>query len=252
MRAGHRSGGPARPVDVVVELGQAIVAGRETPGARRPPPHTGVFDVSPDDSMVFVVDDDEGVRSALAGLLECAGLRASCFASAAEFLAAERADIPACLVLDLDLPDLNGLELQRALATTQAPPIVFISGHGDVPSSVRAMKAGAVEFLAKPFGDDELLGAIEVALALDRSARRQRSEQAELRRRYDRLTPREREILPFVVAGFANKHTAAELGTSEITIGVHRCQLMRKMDARSLAELIRMADKLAIARRDPP
>jgi FixJ family two-component response regulator len=218
----------------------------------RAPPRTGVFDVSPGESLVFVVDDDEDVRSAIAGLLACTGLRTACFASASEFLASARADVPACLVLDLDLPDLNGLELQRALAMTEAPPIVFISGHGDVPSSVSAMKAGAVEFLSKPFGDDELLRAIDTALALDRSARQQRSEQAELRRRYDRLTPREREILPFVVAGFANKQTASELGTSEITIGVHRSQLMRKMDARSLADLIRMADKLAIVRRDPP
>lgn len=221
-------------------------------GARRSPPHTGVFGVSPSDALVFVVDDDEDVRSAIAGLLDCAGLRASCFASASQFLAAERADVPACLVLDLDLPDLSGLELQRELAATQALPIVFISGHGDVPSSVRAMKAGAVEFLAKPFADDELLRAIDTALALDRRARQERAEQAELRRRYARLTPREREILPFVVAGFANKQTASELGTSEITIGVHRSQLMRKMDARSLADLIRMADKLAIVRRDPP
>jgi FixJ family two-component response regulator len=220
--------------------------------SRRAPPHTGVFGVSPGEPLVFVVDDDDDVRSAIAGLLACTGLRASCFASASEFLAAERADVPSCLVLDLDLPDLSGLELQRALATTQAPPIVFISGHGDVPSSVRAMKAGAVEFLAKPFDDEELLSAIDTALALDRSTRLERSEQAELRRRYERLTPREREIFPFVVAGFANKQTAAELGTSEITIGVHRSQLMRKMDARSLADLIRMADKLALLRRDPP
>jgi FixJ family two-component response regulator len=214
--------------------------------------HTGVLGVAASDALVFVVDDDEDVRSAIAGLLGCTGLQASCFASATEFLAAERADVPSCLVLDLDLPDLNGLELQRVLATTQAPPIVFISGHGDVPSSVSAMKAGAVEFLAKPFGDEALLCAIDTALALDRRARQQRSELAVLRRRYERLTPREREILPFVVAGFANKQTAAELGTSEITIGVHRSQVMRKMDARSLADLIRMADKLAIVRRDPP
>jgi FixJ family two-component response regulator len=220
--------------------------------AQRAPPHTGVFGVSPSEPIVFVVDDDEGVRNAVAGLLDCAGLHASCFASASAFLAAERADVPSCLVLDLDLPDLSGLELQRALVTTQAPPIVFISGHGDVPSSVRAMKAGAVEFLAKPFDDEALLRAIDTALALDRGARQQRSEQAELRRRYERLTPREREVLPFVVAGFANKQTASELGTSEITIAVHRSQLMRKMDARSLADLIRMADKLAVVQRDLP
>lgn len=247
----RRRGGSQRAAS---EPGAALIAAADesAPGVLRSRSHTGVFGLSAGEPMIFIVDDDEGVRSAVAGLLACAGLSTSCFASASEFLAAERADVPACLVLDLDLPDLSGLELQRALATTPAPPIVFISGHGDVPSSVRAMKEGAVEFLAKPFDDEDLLRAIDTALALDRYALQQRCEQAELQRRYDRLTPREREVLPFVVAGFANKQTASELGTSEITIGVHRSQLMRKMDARSLADLIRMADKLAIVRRDPP
>lgn len=208
--------------------------------------------MKPDDSIVFVVDDDDRVREAVASLLESAGLRTRCFASASAFLDSERGDVPACLVLDLELPDLNGLELQRALATTAAPPIVFISGHGDVPTSVSAMKAGAVEFLPKPFGDEELLRAVHTAITLDRGVRQRRTEHAELQSRYERLTPREREVLPFVVAGFANKQTAQQLGTSEITIGVHRGQIMRKMNARSLAELIRMADKLGVPRSDPP
>ena len=199
-----------------------------------------------DRPIVFVVDDDVRIRDALASLLASAGLEAAVFASATEFLNAEKPDAPACLVLDLELPDIHGLELQKDLAEREAPPIVFITGHGDVPSSVKAMKAGAVEFLSKPFGDEELLSAIDAAITLDRSARLQRSERAELTRRYERLTPREREVLTFVVAGFLNKQTADELGTSEITVGVHRGQIMRKMGARSLAELVRLTDKLGI------
>ena len=196
--------------------------------------------------VVFVLDDDARVRRALSGLLRSAGLDVVVFASATEFLRAEKPDAPACLVLDLELPDIHGLEVQKELAEREAPPIVFITGHGDVPSSVKAMKAGAVEFLSKPFGDDELLRAIDAALELDRAARVKRSERVELARRYERLTPREREVLTFVVAGIANKRTAGELGTSEITIGVHRGHIMRKMGARSLAELVRFADKLGI------
>lgn len=208
--------------------------------------------MSSDDAMVFVVDDDSRLRNALSSLLASAGFGVSCFASATAFLQSDKPDVPACLVLDLQLPGLSGLELQRELVGTAAPPIVFISGHGDVPSSVKAMKAGAVEFLAKPFGDGELLEAIGNAIAIDRAARGRRSEQLRLQHRYGRLTRREREVLPFVVGGFANKQTAAELGTSEITIAVHRGQIMRKMEARSLAELIRVADKLALARCEPP
>jgi FixJ family two-component response regulator len=199
-----------------------------------------------DRPIVFVVDDDVRIRDALASLLGSAGLDVVVFASATEFLGAEKPDAPACLVLDLELPDIHGLELQKDLAERDAPPIVFITGHGDIPSSVKAMKAGAVEFLPKPFGDEALLSAINAGIALDRSARLKRSERAELTRRYERLTPREREVLTFVVGGFANKQTADELGTSEITIGVHRGQIMRKMGARSLAELVRFADKLGI------
>jgi FixJ family two-component response regulator len=208
--------------------------------------------VTPDNPIVFLVDDDPRVREALCSLLSSVGLCVAAFGSAAEFLAFEKPDAPSCLVLDLQLPDVSGLELQRELAGGEAPPIIFITGHGDVPSSVRAMKAGAIEFLSKPFGEQELLQAIDAALAVDRTAREKRSELAELRKTYALLAPREREVLPFVVAGFANKETAGELGTSEITIGVHRGQIMRKMGARSLAELVRMADKLGIAQTARP
>jgi len=199
-----------------------------------------------DRPVVFVVDDDVRVREALSSLLQSTGLEVVVFASATEFLNADKADAPACLVLDLELPDIHGLELQRELAEREAPPIVFITGHGDIPSSVKAMKAGAIEFLSKPFGDAELLRAIDAAIALDRAERLKRTERVVLKDRYERLTPREREVLTFVVAGFANKQTAGELGTSEITIGVHRGQIMRKMGARSLAELVRLADKLGV------
>jgi FixJ family two-component response regulator len=199
-----------------------------------------------DRPVVFVVDDDARVREALSSLLASAGLDVAVFATATEFLEADKPDAAACLVLDLQLPDIHGLRLQEELAERETPPIVFITGHGDVPSSVKAMKAGAVEFLPKPFGDEELLRAIDEAITLDRAERLKRSERSALKERYERLTPREREVLTFVVAGFANKQTAAELGTSEITIGVHRGQIMRKMGAGSLAELVRLADKLGI------
>ena len=201
-----------------------------------------------DNPIVFVVDDDHRVREALSSLLASVGLQVVAFGSAAEFLESEKPDSPACLILDLELPDTSGLELQRELAAGDGPPIVFITGHGDITSSVRAMKAGAIEFLPKPFSEQELLRAIDAAIAVDRETRQKRSELAELQKYYALLTPREREVLPFVVAGFANKQTAADLGTSEITIGVHRGQIMHKMGARSLAELVRMSDKLGIAR----
>jgi FixJ family two-component response regulator len=199
-----------------------------------------------DSPIVFVVDDDSRVREALSSLVASIGLEVAVFGSAQEFLESEKPDSPACLVLDLELPGTSGLELQRELATGNGPPIVFITGHGDVPSSVRAMKAGAIEFLSKPFGEQELLQAIDAAIALDRKSRQERAELTGLQKHYALLTPRERQVLPFVVAGLANKQTAGELGTSEITIGVHRGQIMRKMAARSLAELVRMADKLGI------
>jgi len=205
-----------------------------------------------DRPLVFVVDDDQRVREALSSLISSAGLQVVVFGSAAEFLEFERPEVPGCLVLDLQLPGASGLELQQQLLAGDTPPIVFISGHGDIPSSVRAMKAGAIEFLPKPFDDQELLRAIRAAIEQDRIARGKRSELADLQRRYNLLTPREREVLPFVVAGFANKQTGADLGTSEITIGVHRGQIMRKMAAKSLADLVRMADQLGIARAAGP
>jgi len=201
-----------------------------------------------DSPIVFVVDDDHRVREALSSLISSAGLRVAVFSSAAEFLESKRPDAPACLVLDLQLPGISGLELQQQLSGGDTPPIVFISGHGDIPSSVRAIKAGAVEFLPKPFDDQELLRAIDAAIDQDRTERRKRTELAELQSRYNLLTRREREVLPFVVAGYANKLTAADLGIAEITIGVHRGQIMRKMAAKSLADLVRMADRLGIAR----
>jgi FixJ family two-component response regulator len=200
-----------------------------------------------DSPVVFVVDDDYRVREALTSLISSAGFRVAVFGSAAEFLKSEKPDAPACLVLDLQLPGTSGLELQQQLAAGDAPPIVFITGHGDVPSSVRAMKAGAIEFLSKPFDKEELLQAIGTAVDGDRIARQKRSELAELQKRYNLLSPREREVLTFVIAGFANKQTGADLGTSEITIGVQRGKIMRKMGAKSLPELVRMADRLGIS-----
>jgi FixJ family two-component response regulator len=203
--------------------------------------------MSKDTPIVYVLDDDYRVRESLTSLVSSVGLRVEVFASAAEYLKFKKPDAPACLILDLQMPGMSGLDLQREIAGGDAPAIVFVTGHGDVPSSVRAMKAGATEFLLKPFDDQELLRAIDAAIAQDREARLKRAEMAELQRRYALLTPREREVLPFVVAGLLNKQTAAELGNSEITIQVHRGQIMRKMAASSLADLVKMAGKLGIS-----
>jgi FixJ family two-component response regulator len=203
--------------------------------------------MSKDKPIVYVLDDDYRVREALSNLLSSVGFRVEVFASAAEYLKFKKPDSPACLILDLELPGMSGLDLQREISGGDAPAIVFVTGHGDVPSSVRAIKAGAVEFLLKPFDDQELLRAIDAAIAQDREERLKRAEMTELQRRYALLTPREREVLPFVVAGFLNKQTAAELGNSEITIQVHRGQIMRKMEASSLADLVKMAGKLGIS-----
>jgi FixJ family two-component response regulator len=204
--------------------------------------------VSFERQVVFVLDDDPAVRVALSGLLRSAGLRVVLFATAEEFLRAKVQESPACLVLDLQLPDISGLELQRSLAETDGPPIIFISGHANIPSSVRAMKAGAVEFLVKPFHDEELLQAIESAIEQDRSVRQSRSELAGLRAAYEHLSRREREVLPLVVAGLTNRESAVNLGIAEITLQVHRGQIMRKLGARSVPELVRMAGKLGVSR----
>jgi FixJ family two-component response regulator len=168
------------------------------------------------------------------------------FSSAAEYLAFKRPDVPACLILDLDLPGMNGLELQKELADVGGPAIIFLTGYGDIPSTVRAMKAGATEFLSKPVEEEDLFRAIDAAIRIDEEARLKNAELNAIQKRYASLTPREREVLPFVVSGLLNKQTAWELGTSEITIRIHRGQIMKKMDAQSLADLVRMAGKLGI------
>jgi FixJ family two-component response regulator len=201
---------------------------------------------NPLDEIVFIVDDDRQIREALSLLLSSFDIQVVTFGSAAEYMAFAKPDVPACLVLDVALPDVNGLDLQGQLAHGASPHIVFITGHGDIPSTVRAMKSGAVDFLTKPFREADLMRAIHAALAANREARRTRAELADLQQRHTRLTRREREVLPLVASGLLNKQAAAELGISEITLQIHRSNVMKKMQAASLPELVRMATTLGI------
>jgi len=202
--------------------------------------------------LVFIVDDDEAVRKSLGSLIRSAGLGVETFASAQQFLASPRADVLSCLVLDLKLPGLSGLDLQKRMAELDIEtPIVFITGHGDIPTSVRAIKAGAVEFLTKPFRDQDLLDAIQQAIERDRNMRQQQANIAELRGRHESLTPREKEVMNLVVSGLLNKQVAAQLGISEYTVKIHRGQVMAKMQAESLADLVRISEKLVMTRPKP-
>jgi len=204
--------------------------------------------MSAENPVVFVVDDDRSVRDSLSRLITSVGMAVEVFPTAQEFLKAHRGDAPGCLVLDVRLPGLSGLDLQRELANSNAPlPIIFLTGHGDIPMSVQAMKAGAVEFLTKPFRGEDVLDAIRQAIDRDRAVRSERQELAALRSRYDTLTPRERDVLAGVVAGLLNKQIAAEFGTSEATVKEQRGQVMLKMQAGSVAELVRIAGRLGIA-----
>lgn len=199
-----------------------------------------------DNPILFIVDDDERVREALRNLLESHGFRTAVFASAGEYMDAKRPEWPSALILDVELPDINGLDLQKQFTDGNHPPIIFVTGHGDIPSSVQAIKLGAIDFLTKPVSDDVLIRAVDAALAHDRLARIARAGITALQERYATLTPRERDVLPLVVSGLLNKQAAAELGISEVMLQVHRRNVMQKMAAGSLAELVRIAEKLHV------
>jgi FixJ family two-component response regulator len=200
-----------------------------------------------EDHTVYVVDDDVRMCEALRELFTSLGVTSVTFGSVAEYVAYQKPDLPACLILDVELPDISGLDFQRQLADAYHPPIVFITGHGDIPSSVRAIKAGAVDFLAKPFSQPDLMAAVDAAITRDRHARLERAERARLQQRYSSLTPRESQVLPLIVSGLLNKQAAAELGISEVTLQIHRSRIMQKMAADSFADLVRMAGQLNIA-----
>jgi FixJ family two-component response regulator len=218
----------------------------ERDGGRMNDEHSG------SQSTVYVVDDDASVRRGLSNLIRSVGLRVEVFASASEFLAAKRPDAPACLILDVRMPGLSGLDFQTELTKARNRiPIIFITGHADIPMTVKAMKAGAIEFLTKPFRDQDLLDAVQVALERARVAYQNEQSAAQLRAKFEALTPREQEVMAWVTGGLLNKQVAAEIGVTEITVKVHRGKVTRKMGAKSLADLVKMADMLGIRRTKP-
>jgi len=208
-------------------------------------------EMTQDDCIVYIVDDDERLRIAVCNLLEARGINAQAFGSIAEYAAFSRPDLPACLLLDIELPDISGLEFQRQVDRDAHPPIVFITGHGDIPTTVQAIKRGAVNFLTKPFEQTDLLASINTAFEQDRSKRRDAAAVAVLQERFSTLTPREQDVLPLIVRGLLNKQAAAQLGISEVTFQIHRSRVLHKMQTNSVAELVRIAEKLRLFSEPP-